>query len=117
MIPLAWLALLLYPVLVIAWLVLERRRGRLRLWFGLAAILMAAPFFTVFGMFWTAFDNNTCYSQAIRETAEVQSRLAAAKGGAIEQGSSIAGQLPLHGYETNCVAVRDSLARLRGAPR
>jgi hypothetical protein len=117
MVPLSWLALLLYPALVLAWLMVEPRRGRLRLWFGLAAILMAAPFFTVFGMFLSAFDSTTCYSEAIRETAELQSKLAAGKGGAVEQGQSIAGQLPLHGYETDCMAVRDSLARLRSTPR
>jgi hypothetical protein len=116
MVPLLWLALLLYPGLVIAWLVLEYKRGRFRLWLGLAAILLAAPFFTVFGMFLSAFDSNTCYSQAIREAAELQSKVTAGKAGRVDQGQSIAGQLPLYGYETSCAAVRESLARLREIP-
>src|SRR6478672_4314434 len=82
-------------------------------WFGLAAILLSAPFFYWLGAFSEQFSSGQCYSSAIDRIANSVEHTSTPR----ELAQRIR-DLPLHGYETVCSEVDSAAAALpnSGAP-
>ncbi|MFZ2854218.1 MAG: hypothetical protein WAZ34_08910 [Rhodocyclaceae bacterium] len=106
------------PLLVVAWLILEKRQHKASVWVGLAAALSAAPFFVGLGVFLGQFENNICFSEAMAELADVPAYYGrTGNAEALSSFAVLAAKLPLQGYETNCREVRAAIQSLKLQPQ
>jgi hypothetical protein len=97
----------LYLVLIVAWLWLEKRKHRARLWVAFLAIGSAAPFFTAVGAFVGTFSSNACYSGVVASFANLpETYRRTGNSEALAAMSTLASKLPLRGYETDCNELR-----------
>lgn len=107
--------MLIYPAMVVAWLIAERSKYRFRFWVGVLAILSAAPFFMMLGGFLGTFHNNICYSDVVQSLAETSASYAnhAEKKEFTEWAEKIQ-HLPLRGYETDCAELMQAVDGAKG---
>lgn len=96
-----------FCVMAVVFLLASRGVSRRGAWLGLAAIVLAAPFFFWLGAFSEQFTAGQCYSSAIHSIANAVA--------ATDDPAALAGKiraLPLHGYETSCVQVEAAAVKL-----
>ncbi|KRA54048.1 hypothetical protein ASD77_05325 [Pseudoxanthomonas sp. Root65] len=94
-------------VMTLIFLLAARGATRKGKWLGLAAIILAAPFFFWLGAFSEQFTAGQCYSSAIHAIANAVA--------ATDEPAALAEKiraLPLHGYETSCVQVEAAAVKL-----
>lgn len=104
----------LLPVATIAWLVLDKKQHKLRVLLGVAAIISSAPFFVSIGMFLGSFNDGICYSGAIHELGELSIFIANSKNSEyLDKYQKFLKSLPLHGYETSCDEVNETVIRFK----
>ncbi|KGM51234.1 hypothetical protein N800_13610 [Lysobacter daejeonensis GH1-9] len=108
------LALLIgFGAMAVIFLLAARGLTKRSKWLGLAAIVLAAPFFFWLGAFSEQFTSGQCYSRSIHLIANAVAGTDA-PGRLAEQ----IRELPLYGYETVCSEVEVASAGLpnAGAP-
>lgn len=96
-----------FVVMTLVFLLAARGVTRKSRWFGVAALMLAAPFFFWLGAFSEQFTAGQCYSSAIHAIANAVA--------ATDDPAALAGKiraLPLHGYETSCVQVEAAAVKL-----
>lgn len=104
----------LLPVATIAWLVLDKKLHKLRVLMGFVAIVCSAPFFVSTGMFLGSFSDGMCYSSAIHDLGELSIFIANSKNSEyIDRYQNFLKALPLHGYETTCSEVNETVVKFK----
>lgn len=96
-----------FCVMAAVFLLASRGVNRRGAWLGLAAIVLAAPFFFWLGAFSEQFTAGQCYTATIHSIANAVA--------ATDDPAGLAGQiraLPLHGYETSCPQVKAAAVKL-----
>jgi hypothetical protein len=110
--------LLLYSILFFAYVFTTNDKPRIKNILGTTAILVAAPFFTGLGLFFSVYGDNMCYSEVISTLVKLPTQYAEFnKVNAIQQFTTDTEKLPLEGYETNCIELKTAVLNLVNKPK
>lgn len=99
-----------FGMMALLFLLAARGFSKKNKWLGLAAIVLAAPFFYWLGAFSEQFGSSLCYSSAIQKIANAVGATGSPKDLAKQLHS-----LPLRGYETVCKDVEAAVEVLPNA--
>jgi hypothetical protein len=94
--------------------VLDKKQHKLRILLGFSAIVSSAPFFINVGMFLGSFNDGMCYSRTIHDLNELSIFISNQKNSEhLDRYQKFLKSLPLHGYETSCDEVNETVVKFK----